>query len=116
MYELIENSANEQFNLSQNLFSSKIGDLLEASRYNFRLDSKLVRPQALLAYGLMIEEASNGLTEEFFESERYQNLLKWVCVCETIHNSSLVHVSNFVCSYFSFFLRYIFEVHIFVLF
>ena len=66
--------------------------LINTSCFNFNLESKLIRPQLLLTFGLLIQESRGILNEEFFESEAFMNLYNWAAICEMIHNSSLIHV------------------------
>ena len=65
----------------------------DISKYNFKLDSKLMRPKIILGFALLIQEATGGLNEQFFESEMFEKLQNWASVCEMIHSSSLIHVT-----------------------
>jgi geranylgeranyl pyrophosphate synthase len=67
-------------------------ELINTSSFNFNLDSKLIRPQILIAFGLLIQESRGKLDEKFFESEQFIHIYNWASVCEMIHNSSLFHV------------------------
>ena len=64
----------------------------EISKYNFKLESKLMRPRIILGFALLIQEATGELNDEFFESETFAKLQNWASVCEMIHSSSLIHV------------------------
>lgn len=81
----------ERLNSGEILYKAQ-REMEEISRYNFALQSKLVRPRIILGFALLIQEASGGLDQGFFESETFQKVRDWAAVCEMIHNSSLIHV------------------------
>jgi geranylgeranyl pyrophosphate synthase len=83
----------EKLSKSENLLKSQ-KQIEEISKYNFKLDSKLMRPKILLGFAFLIAEANGDLNEEFFESETFNRLQNWTSVCEMIHNSSLIHVNK----------------------
>ena len=86
------NTFYERLNKTGNLYQSQ-QELEEISKYNFQLESKLMRPKIILGFAFLIAEAKGELNEEFFESEMFQRLMDWASVCEMIHNSSLIHVN-----------------------
>ena len=77
---------------SENILLQTKQEIEEISKYNFRLESKLVRPAIILGFAFLIQEAGGKLDREFFESETFNRLRDWASICEMIHSSSLIHV------------------------
>ena len=61
------------------------------SAYNFALKSKLIRPQFIMA--LAISLAHNNDLEQFKMTKDYDQIFRWCCAVEMMHNASLYHVS-----------------------
>ena len=77
----------------KNLKNEQKPELYEMSGYNFKLESKLIRPRFILNLAFCLAELAQQNRKDFKNSLNFEHTLKWASAVEMIHNSSLYHVS-----------------------